>query len=73
MLLKYAGLIAGLMVTTSAFAQSANADILTAQGKTIGTAQIQASVDGVRITIQVSQLPGGTHGIHTLRGRAADG
>lgn len=64
MLLKYAGLIAGLLVATSAFAQSANADILNAQGERIGTAKIQPSRDGVRITVEVSQLPAGTHGIH---------
>jgi superoxide dismutase, Cu-Zn family len=53
---------------TSAIAQqtapSAQADIVNAQGQKIGTATIQPSGSGVRINVQVSQLPPGTHGIH---------
>jgi superoxide dismutase, Cu-Zn family len=53
---------------TSAFGQqtapSAQADIINAKRQKIGTATIQPSGSGVRINVQVSQLPLGTHGIH---------
>jgi Cu-Zn family superoxide dismutase len=53
---------------TSAIAQqtkkSAHADIINAQEQKIGTATILPSSSGVRINVQVSQLPPGTHGIH---------
>ncbi len=45
-------------------AQSAHADIVNAQGQKIGTATIRPSSSGVRINVEVSQLPPGTHGIH---------
>jgi superoxide dismutase, Cu-Zn family len=46
------------------FAQSAHADIVNAQGNKIGTAVFHSSGTGVRIEVNVSQLPPGTHGIH---------
>ena len=53
---------------TSAIAQqtahSAHADIVNAQGQKIGTATILPSSSGVRINVEVSQLPPGVHGIH---------
>lgn len=53
---------------TSAIAQqtarSAQADIVNAQGQKIGTATIRPSSSGVRINVEVSQLPPGSHGIH---------
>ena len=49
----------------AAVAQSAaHADIVDAQGKKIGTAEFHASGGGVRIDVNVSQLPAGLHGIH---------
>lgn len=45
-------------------AQSGNADIVNAQGQKIGTATVHPSGSGVRINVEVSQLPPGTHGIH---------
>lgn len=45
-------------------AQSAHADIVNAQGQKIGTATIHQAGNGVRISVEVSQLPPGTHGIH---------
>ena len=45
-------------------AQSAHADISNAQGQKIGTATLHPSGNGVRVDVQVSQLPPGTHGIH---------
>lgn len=42
----------------------AHTDIINAQGQKVGTATFQPSGGGVRIDVQVSQLPPGTHGIH---------
>jgi superoxide dismutase, Cu-Zn family len=44
--------------------KSAHADIMNAQGMKIGTARITATKDGVRIVVNVSELPPGQHGIH---------
>ena len=56
------------MCCASAIAQqtphAAHADIVNAQGQKIGTATIHQSGKGVRINVEVSQLPPGTHGIH---------
>lgn len=61
-------LAVALMWATAAFAQSAaqsaHADIVNAQGQKIGTATLHPSASGVRIDVEVSQLPPGTHGIH---------
>lgn len=45
-------------------AKSAHADIVNAQGQKIGVAKISAAKDGIKIEVDVSQLPPGTHGIH---------
>jgi len=57
-------LIPALLWATAGYAQSAHADIMNAQGQKIGTAKIMPSGSGVRIDVNVSQLPAGTHGIH---------
>ena len=44
--------------------QSAHADIVNGQGQKIGTAKLQQTSAGVKIDVNVSQLPPGTHGIH---------
>jgi superoxide dismutase, Cu-Zn family len=44
--------------------QSAHADIVNATGQKIGTATFAAATGGVRIDVDVAQLPPGTHGIH---------
>jgi superoxide dismutase, Cu-Zn family len=64
MFIRTSALIAALLWATAGFAQSAHADIVNAQGQKIGTAQIRASGSGVRIEVNVSQLPPGMHGIH---------
>jgi Cu-Zn family superoxide dismutase len=57
-----------LLCATAAFgqgmAQSAHADIMNAQGQKIGTAALVQSHGGVRIDLDVTQLPPGVHGIH---------
>jgi superoxide dismutase, Cu-Zn family len=58
-------LVLALLRASAGFAQStAHADIIDAQGKKIGTAAFRASDNGVRIDVNVSGLPPGTHGIH---------
>jgi Cu-Zn family superoxide dismutase len=44
--------------------KSAHADIMDAKGAKIGTAKFKAGKDGVQITVKVSGLPAGEHGIH---------
>jgi superoxide dismutase, Cu-Zn family len=44
--------------------KSAHADIVDGQGKTIGSAKIAPSAGGVKISVKVSQLSPGEHGIH---------
>jgi superoxide dismutase, Cu-Zn family len=68
MLIRNCVLAATLVWPTAAFAQSAaqyaHADIVNPQGQKIGTAALSPSDAGVRIDIEVSQLPPGTHGVH---------
>lgn len=45
-------------------AKSAHADIVNAQGQKIGTAEVRPAGNGIRIDVEVSQFPPGTHGIH---------
>jgi Cu-Zn family superoxide dismutase len=44
--------------------KSAHADLVNAQGATVGHAKLTASSDGVRISVSVEQLTPGDHGIH---------
>jgi superoxide dismutase, Cu-Zn family len=57
-----------LFFATTALGQStppsAHADIVNAQGQKIGTATLRQTDAGVRIQVNVTQLPPGTHGIH---------
>jgi len=55
---------AAIIVARPAQAQSAHADIVNGQGQKIGTAKLKQTSKGVRIELNVSQLPPGTHGIH---------
>ncbi|HUL16592.1 MAG TPA: superoxide dismutase family protein [Terriglobales bacterium] len=61
-------LLPAFLCATAAFGQgapkSAHAEIVNAQGQKIGTAHIVAAKKGVKIEVNVSQLPPGTHGIH---------
>ena len=56
------------LCATVAFSQSAtnsaHADIVNGQGKTIGTVKIALAAGGVKISVKVSQLSPGEHGIH---------
>ena len=68
MLVRSILIVPALFFATAAFGQgaapSAHADIVNAQGQKIGTAQFAPSAGGVRIDIEVAQLPPGAHGVH---------
>jgi len=55
--------VPALLFATAAFGQ-AHADIVNGQGQKIGTAQFVASATGVRVDLDVAQLPPGIHGVH---------
>jgi superoxide dismutase, Cu-Zn family len=52
------------IMSASAFAQAARAEILNAKGKAIGSATLVDDSDGVRIVLRLSDLPPGTHAFH---------
>jgi superoxide dismutase, Cu-Zn family len=64
-------LLPALLCATAVFGQgaakSAHADIVNAQGQKIGTAKILTAKEGIKIAVNVSQLPPGVHGIHIHR------
>lgn len=67
MFLRSLVVLPALLCASAAFGQapkSAHADIVNAQGQKVGTAHIVAEKKGLKIEVQVSQLPPGTHGIH---------
>ena len=45
-------------------AATAKADLANSQGKNIGTAKLKETPKGVRVTLEVSNLPPGVHGFH---------
>lgn len=53
-----------LAAAIPAAAQSAHADIMNASGQKIGEAKFHQTKEGVNISINVSQIPPGTHGVH---------
>ena len=60
-------LVAAAILIAAAFpaaAQSAHADIMNASGQKIGEAKFHQTKEGVSISVNVSQIPPGTHGIH---------
>jgi len=57
-------LAAVLAVSTAAAYAQAHADIANAQGTSIGHATFRSSGDGVRVSVKVTQLTPGEHGIH---------
>ena len=44
--------------------KSAHADVMNAQGAKIGTAKFSSTANGVKVSVKVSQLSPGEHGIH---------
>ena len=57
-----------LLVAANAFGQgsgtSAHADFISSQGQKIGTAVLTQAGDGVKIDVNLTQLPPGTHAFH---------
>ena len=54
-----------LIHTASAYAQNrARADIKNAEGKSVGTASLRETKDGVLMTVNVNGLPEGLHAVH---------
>jgi superoxide dismutase, Cu-Zn family len=66
MLPAVAGLVSFSAVLSLAAAQtkSAHADLVNAQGTKIGTAKFSSTSNGVKVSVKVSQLSPGEHGIH---------
>lgn len=56
----------GLSIATAQAAniQKAHADLLDPMGKSIGSAELYETRSGVRITVNVKNLPAGVHAIH---------
>lgn len=61
-------LAGGMLCTGAAMAQTApstaHADIVNDKGEKIGSATLRQSKSGVKINVEVSQLPPGVHAIH---------
>jgi Cu-Zn family superoxide dismutase len=65
-ILALAGLLAFSVSAhiANAASASAHANIVNAQGTQIGTAKLTPAGDGVKVSVKVSQLTPGEHGIH---------
>ena len=59
-----AAMLLAFAMPSFAASRSAHADIVNAQGATIGHAKLTAGSGGVKISVTVSQLTPGQHGIH---------
>jgi Cu-Zn family superoxide dismutase len=57
-------LAASLLFSTAVAYAQAHADISNAQGTTVGHATFRPAADGVRVSVHVTQLTPGEHGIH---------
>ena len=52
------------LVASAAGPKSAHADVMNAQGTKIGTAKLSQVANGVKVSVKLSQLTPGEHGIH---------
>lgn len=62
--IRHLALIAVPIFAATAMAQSGHADIYNAKGDKIGTAILAKTETGVKIDLEASQLPPGTHAFH---------
>lgn len=66
--IRHLSLVPALLVATTALGQgsssSAHTDFINAQGQKIGTAVVTQTNGGVKIDVNVAQLPPGTHAFH---------
>src|SRR5437016_12343483 len=64
-IMALAGILFLLIHTASAYAQNqARADIQNAEGKSVGTASLRETKDGLLITVNIKGLPQGLHAVH---------
>ena len=64
-MITLAGVLSLLGYSVNAAAQNqARADIKNAEGKSVGTAAVRETKDGVLITVNVTGLPQGLHAVH---------
>jgi Cu-Zn family superoxide dismutase len=65
---RIAPLVIGFLIATTASAQSApkkaHAEMHNSSGQTVGSALLRQTKDGVKISLNASQLPPGTHALH---------
>ena len=66
-------LMSGGLVESAAGPKAAHADLVNAQGTKVGTAKITSAANGVKLSIKVSQLTPGEHGIHIHNVGKCDG
>jgi len=71
--LASAALLALAVNPDPAAAQAAHADLVNAHGATIGHAKFSTVSNGVKVSVTVSQLPPGEHGIHIHNVGKCDG
>ena len=57
-------LVSAGVMASAAGAKPAHAELKNAQGAKIGTAKFSSVANGVKVTVKVSQLTPGEHGIH---------
>lgn len=77
--MRIGALVAGVvlmssgLVASAAGPKAAHADLVNAQGTKVGTAKISSAANGVKVSIKVSQLTPGEHGIHIHNVGKCDG
>jgi superoxide dismutase, Cu-Zn family len=57
-------LLSGAVAASAAGPKPAHAELKNAQGAKIGTAKFSSTANGVKVSVKVSQLTPGEHGIH---------
>ena len=63
-LLAMPALLVAVTLSAAPPPKTARADLSNAKGQKIGSATLRESKGGVKITLNVSQLPPGTHALH---------
>jgi superoxide dismutase, Cu-Zn family len=66
-------LLGASVLASAAGPKAAQADLVNAQGTKIGIAKITSAANGVKVSVQVSQLTPGEHGIHIHNVGKCDG
>jgi Cu-Zn family superoxide dismutase len=66
-------LMSGGLLASAAGPKAAHADLMNAQGTKVGTAKVTSTANGVKVSVKVSQLTPGEHGIHIHNVGKCDG